>query len=120
MFLEVWDKMVTPFILPKQDIEKVGAAAGSAFNAGLDKEMKKVDAVLRNSAEAFSRIAEYKERQPNVVKKTDVRQMVMAQQPPTQPNNAELESVQLLRRLVELTAREVNKEGIELIPADLP
>lgn len=120
LFMDVWQNLVTPFLFPKQAVEQLGTAAGSTFNQAFDKEFKKVEAVLFSSTEALSRMAEYRERLPNVVKKTDVKQMVMAQQPPVQPNRAEEETVNLLKRLVDLAQIEANKQPVQIVPADLP
>lgn len=120
LFLNVWQNIITPFMFPKSAVQELGTAAGSTFNEAFKGEFKKVEAVLAGSAESFSRMAEYRERLPNVVRKTDVRQMVLAQQPPVQPNEAEVRMVGLLERLVDLTQKEVNKEPIQIIPADLP
>jgi len=42
--------------------EDAGETTGEEFNKGLDKEIKKVDAAIFGSAEALSRIADFRER----------------------------------------------------------
>lgn len=120
LFMEVWKNIVTPFMFPKSEVVAQAADAGNVAGQAFKSEFKKVEAVLFSSTEALSRMAEYREKLPNVVKKTDVRSMVMAQQPPVQPNQAELEMVGLMRRLVDLTQKEVNKEPLQIVPADIP
>jgi hypothetical protein len=47
--------------------ESAGGNVGAAFNAGVAKELKKLDAVLTGSAEALFRLAAYRERNAGIV-----------------------------------------------------
>lgn len=103
-----------------QDSAKAGAQAGEVFGQEFNKKFEKVEAVLFNSAEAITRIDEFKSGLPSMTSINQMRQNVVVQTQAPPPNTAELETVEILKKIHETLEREERFPGFDnLLPSNL-
>lgn len=109
MVSEVISGTMIPLMLGlKQPSAEAGKQAGTAFAAEFGKEAKKIEAVLMNSAEAFSRLEEFKDTQPNLLR------------PTAQTTTGTREVVSWLERIFNVLEKKANEPGVRIVPAEVP
>lgn len=110
---EIVSQVISDTLIPlmlglKQPSAEAGKQAGTAFAAEFGKEAKKIDAVLMNSAEAFSRMEEFRDAQPNLAR------------PMSQTATGTREVVGWLERIFNVLEKKANEPGIRIVPAEVP
>lgn len=96
--------------------EAAGMNVGNAYTDGIAKAIQKFDAAIFGSAEARSRIDDYRAQFPMDVQR-EVRPTVIVHASPPPPNAAQEMMVGLLRTLVEVSQGIRDKPPVQLIPA---
>lgn len=96
--------------------EEAGMKVGGAYTDGIAKAIHKFDAALFGSAEAMSRLEEYRSTFPMELNR-EVKPTVIIHGAPPPPNSAQEMMVGLLRTLVEATITIRDKPPVQLIPA---
>lgn len=113
VIFEVFEDLILPgFFRFEQPAAEGGRLAGKAFATEFGKEAKKLDAAIFGSAEALSRIDEYRE----------ARDQERASRPSSTFRKADdnLAIIRLLEQIANNTLAEARKAPVEIVPAEVP